>query len=138
MAESNQDNKNLKGFAILINSILTPLNENKKFKEKFGKVDTKILLNASNLDFAALITINDGIIRVESIPNKPKANLKKKRIRWNGFLEMDTTTFLSIAMNRLSPLAIGKKWLTRKVKMRGIRKLLILLKVFKFLSSYNE
>lgn len=138
MVESNQEDKKLRGFAILINSILTPLNENKEFKEKFGNIDTKILLNASNLDFAALITINDGIIRVESIPNKPKANLKKRKIGWKGFLEMDTYTFLSIAMNNLSLLGIGKKWLTRKVKMRGIRKLLILLKVFKFLTSYND
>ncbi|MFX1365771.1 MAG: hypothetical protein ACFFCE_03020 [Promethearchaeota archaeon] len=138
MTESNQENKKLQGFAILINSILAPLNENKQFKEKFGKIDTKILLNASNLDFAALIIINDGIIRVESIPNKPKANLKKKRIGWKGFLEMDTYTFLSIAMNNLSPLNIGKKWLTRKVKIRGIRKLLILLKVLKFLTTYKD
>jgi len=30
---------------------------------------------------------------------------------------------------------MAKKWLSGKIKMRGIRKLLILLKVFKFLTS---
>ncbi len=138
MAESNQENKKLRGFAVLINSILTPLNENKKFQEKFRKVDTKILLNASNLNYAALIIIDHGFIRVESIPNEPKANLKKREVGWKAYLEMDTQTFLAIAMNRLSLIGVAKKWLTHKVKMRGIRKLLILLKVFKFLTSYND
>ena len=138
MAESNQENKKLRGFAVLINSILTPLNENENFHEKFRKINTKILLNASNLKYAALIIIDHGFVRVESIPNIPKENIKKRNVGWNAFLEMDTQTFLAIAMNRLSILGVGKKWLTGKVKMRGIRKLLILLKMFKFLTSYND
>jgi len=138
MEESNQEKEKLRGFAVLINSILTPLNENKKFQDKFGKIDTKILLNASNLNYAALIILNHGFIRIESIPNKPKANLKKQELGWKGYLEMDTQTFLAIAMSRLSLIGVAKKWLTRKVKMRGIRKLLILLKVFRFLTSDND
>jgi hypothetical protein len=138
MTELNQDSKKLRGFAVLINSILTPLNENKKFQEKFGAIDIKILLNASNLKYAALIRINHGVIEVESIPNQPKVNLKKRKLGWNAYLEMDTQTFLAIAMNRLSLIGVAKKWLTHKVKMRGIRKLLILLKVFKFLTNYND
>ena len=138
MVESNQENKKLRGFAVLINSILAPLNENKKFKEKFGNVHIKFLLNASNLNHAAIITVKRGLLKVESVPNKPKENLKKQKIGWNAFLEMDTQTFLAIAMNRLSLLGVAKKWLTRKVKMRGIRKLLILLNIFKFLTSFNE
>ena len=138
MAESNQENKKLRGFAVLINSILTPLNENKEFQEKFRNNNTKILLNASNLKYAALIIIDHGFVRVESILNIPKENIKKRNVGWNAFLEMDTQTFLAIAMNRLSILGVGKKWLTGKVKMRGIMKLLILLKMFKFLTSYND
>jgi len=138
MAESNQENKKIRGFAVLINSILTPLNENKRFKEKFRNINTKILLNASNLNHAAIIVVDNGLVRVESIPNKPKENLKKQKIGWDAFLEMDTQTFLAIAMNRLSLLGVAKMWLTRRVKMCGIRKLLILLKMFKFLTSYNS
>ena len=125
MVESNQENKKIRGFAVLINSILTPLNENKKFQEKFGNVHAKILLNASNLNHAAIIIIDKGILRVESIPNKPKTNLKKKKIGWNAFLEMDTQTFLVLAMNRISMLGVVKLWVTRKIKMRGIRTLLL-------------
>jgi len=135
MAESNEENKNIRGFALLINGILSPLNKNKNFQEKFSKIDTKVLLNATNLNYAALIIIEQGSVRVESIPNKPKENLKKKKVGWDGFLEMDTQTFLAIAMSRISIPGMAKKWLSGKIKMRGIRKLLILLKVFKFLIS---
>ncbi len=134
-AESNEENNEIRGFALLINSILSPLNENKKFQEKFSKIDTRVLLNATNLNYAALIIIDHGFVRIESIPNKPKENLKKKKVGWNGFLEMDTQTFLAIAMSRISIPGMIKKWLSGKIKMRGIRKLLILLKVFKFLTS---
>ncbi len=138
MVESNQENKKIRGFALLINSILTPLNDNRKFQEQFEKYNIKILLNASNLNHAAIIIIDKGLLRVESIPNKPKENLKKRKVGWDAFLEMDTQTFLALAMNRLSLLGVTKKWLTREVKMRGIRKLLILLKIFRFLTNYNE
>jgi len=138
MVESNQENKKIRGFAVLINSILAPLNENKRFQDKFRNVNTKILLNASNLNHAAIIIVDKGLVRVESIPNKPKENLKKNKVGWNAFLEMDTQTFLAIAMNRLSLFGVAKKWLIRKVKIHGIRKLLILLKMFRFLTSYNE
>ena len=138
MTETNQEKKKIKGFAVLINSILTPLNENKKFQEKFRNITTKILLNAPNLNHAAIIIVDRGLVRVESIPNKPKENLKKREVGWNAFLEMDSQTFLAIAMNRLSLFGVAKKWLTRKIKMRGIRKLLILLKIFRFLTIYNE
>ena len=138
MVESNQENKKIRGFAVLINSILTPLNENKKFQEKFKNLKVKILLNALNLNHAAIIIVDKGLVRVESVPNKPKENLKKRKVGWDAFLEMDTQTFLAIAMNRLSLFGVAKKWLTRKIKMRGIRKLLILLKIFKFLTNHNE
>jgi len=138
MVESNQENKKIRGFAVLINSILLPLNENRKFKEKFGKINVKILLNASNLNYAAIIIVDKGLVRVESIPNKPKDNLKKRKIGWNSYLEMDSQIFLAIAMNRLSLVGVAKKWLKRDIKMRGIRKLIILLKIFRFLTNYEE
>ena len=137
MEESNHQDKKIRGFAVLIKSILTPLNDNKKFQENFRNVKTRILLNASNLNHAAIINVENGLVRIESIPNKPIENLKKKKVGWDGFLEMDTQIFLAIALNRLSLLGVAKMWLTRKIKMRGISKLLILLKMFRFLTNYN-
>jgi len=138
MADITKEQDKIRGFAGLINSVLVPLNENKKFQEKFRDKDAKILLNASNLNYAALIIIDHGSVNVKSIPNKPKANLKKKKVGWNAFLEMDTQTFLAIAMRRISMLGVAKLWLNRKVQLRGLRKLLLLLKMFKLLTNYDE
>lgn len=138
MVKSDQDDKKIRGFAVLINSILLPLNENTKFREKFREIDVKILLNASNLNHAAILIIEKGRIRVESIPNKPKENLKKKKVGWNAFVEMDTQTFLTIVLNRLSIFEIARMWITRSIKIRGIRKLLTLLKVIQFLTNNSE
>lgn len=138
VSDINGEKEKIRGFASLINSVLVPLNENNKFQEKFRNTNAKILLNASNLKFAALIVIDHGSVKVKSIPNKPKANLKKKKIGWNAFLQMDTQTFLYLAMNRISLLGVAKLWVTRKIKVRGIRKLLLLLKMLKYLTEYNE
>ena len=134
----NEKEEKLRGFANIINSVLGPLNENVKFQEKFKNIDAKILLNASNLNFAALMMIDHGSLNVKSIPNIPKSNLKKKEIGWDAFLEMDSQTFLGLAINQTTKLGVAKMWVTRKIKIRGIRTLLLLLKVFKFLTDYSE
>ena len=72
MSEIKLEKERIRGFAGLIAGGLLPLNENKKFKEQFAKTDIKILLNAINVNFAALISIKNGILSVESIPNKPE------------------------------------------------------------------
>ncbi len=138
MAEMNEEKEKLRGFPVLINSVLSPLNENFKFQEKFKNIKTKILLNASNLKYAALILIDHGSLNIKSIPNKPKANLKKKKVGWNAFLEMETQTFLTLAINRTSIIRVAKMWVTRKIKIRGIRTLLLLLKMFRILTDHGE
>lgn len=126
---------NARGFAGLIKSIMEPLNENLEFKENFKKLDRKFLINASNLEHAALISVNQGVLKVESVLNKPESNLKKKLIGWDGYISMDSQIFLALAMNRISIIGIGLKWILGKVKMRGIFKLLALLSIFEFLKK---
>ncbi|MBY9004529.1 MAG: hypothetical protein KGD73_11190 [Candidatus Lokiarchaeota archaeon] len=135
MDEKSLVNSNARGFAGLIKSIMEPLNENPEFKEKYKNLDRKFLINASNLNHAALITVNQGVLKVESVPNKPDSNLKKKTIGWDGYISMDSQIFLALAMNRISIIGIGMKWLLRKVKMGGILKLLSLLSIFEFLKK---
>jgi hypothetical protein len=135
MDNESMVNPNARGFAGLIKSIIEPLNENPEFKEKFNKLNRKFLINASNLDHAALISVNQGVLKVESVPNKPESNLKKKLIGWDGFISMDSQIFLALAMNRISIVGIGLKWILGKVKMRGILKLLALLSIFDFLKK---
>ena len=138
MSEVKVENKNARGFAGLVNNMLAPLNENEKFKEKFRHKHVKILINAVNVNFAALIIIDYGKLNVEGIPNKPKENLRKKNVGWDGFLEIDTQTFLAFVMNRISLFGIAKKWIIRKIRLRGINKLLHLLKLFKILIKNNK
>jgi len=124
-----------RGFAGLIENVMTPLNDNPKFKEMFKTTQRKYLINASNLDYAAIININNGTLTVQSVPNKPKTNLKKKVIGWNGFVSMDTNTFLAMAMKRISILKLGLKWIFGNVKLKGIIKLLPMLKLFDLLQQ---
>jgi hypothetical protein len=135
MSETELEKKRIRGFAGLIASGLLPLNENEKFREQFKNTDMKILLNATNVNFAVLIIIKNGILSVESIPNKPKENLKKKKVGWDALLAMDTQTYLALAMDRLPMSKLGFKVLTGKVKVRGLRKLLILKKMLILLSE---
>ena len=135
MSENSIINPNPRGFAGLIKNIMEPLNTNAEFKEKFNKFKRKFLINAPNLHHAALISLNLGILKVESVPNKPESNLNKDFIHWDGFLSMESPVFLALAMNRISIIGIGLKWIMGKVKMKGILKLLLLLKIFNFLKK---
>ena len=135
MSEIKLEKERIRGFAGLIAGGLLPLNENKKFMEQFAKTDIKILLNAINVNFAALIIIKNGILSVKSIPNKPKEDLKKKKVGWDALLAMDTQTYLALAMNRLPMTELGLKVLTGKIKVRGLRKLLVLKKMLILLSE---
>ena len=137
MSENETDMNKVRGFAGIIDNALTPLKTKLKFQTKFGKKSLKFLLNANNVNFAALIIIDHGQLKVESIKNKPLENLQKKKVGWDGYLEMDTQTFLRIAMNRISMLGVAKKWLTGKIRMKGIRKLLNLLKMFALLTDID-
>jgi patatin-like phospholipase/acyl hydrolase len=134
MEEIEIEEKKVRGFAGIIDNALSPLNSNQIFQERFRTTELKIVLNAKNANYAALIIVDRGILRIESIKNKPPENLKKKEIGWDALLEMDTQTFLAIAMNRISMLGVAIKWITGKIRMKGIRKLLNLLKIFKLLS----
>ncbi len=124
------------GFAGLINNVMGSLNDNAKFQETFRKTQCKFLLNASNLNYAALITIDRGNLIIQSVPNKPKSNLNKKNIKWDGFISMDSQTFLAFAMKRLSLIKLALKWISGDVKLKGLFKVLPLLKIFHILTEY--
>ena len=135
MSESNIVLNEARGFAGLIENVMGPLNDNSEFQEAFKDTQRKILINATNLNYAALIIIDKGSLSVQSVPNKPKSNLKKKIVGWDGYVAMDTQIFLALAMRKISMIKLGLKMLTGKVKMRGIFKLLSMLKLIKILTN---
>ena len=92
-----------------------------------------ILFNAVDGRYAALLKIDNGNVVVEGLKNKDKKKLKKKNLGWQGKLETTTNLFLKIATSELSTISIIKKIITRKIKIRGIRKVLILKDLFSFI-----
>ena len=135
MTESNIILKEPKGFAGLIANIMNPLNQDPNFIDAFKTTKRKILINATNLQYAALITIDNGTIRIDAIRNEPESNLKKKVSQWNGYVAMNTQLFLGLATKRVSILKLGFEILRFKVKVRGILKLFTLLKLLKLLTG---
>ena len=122
-----------RGFAGIIEKTFEPLNSKEKFKRRFETLNVNILLNAINVNYAALIEFSNGYVKVSSIPNKPKEELSKKKIGWDAYLEMDTQTFLALAMKRLSMTGLLKKIVKKEVRIKGMRKLLILPKILSIL-----
>jgi len=123
--------KKLRGFANIVSKQVEPLNENEKFTEKFKTTELKILLNAKDGKWAALLIIDNGTIYVEGIKNQPKENLKKANAGWDGLLETTTPMFLDLlGSDAISMGKVVKKILGRKIKIRGIKHVLVLLQLF--------
>ena len=128
---SEEKKKKLRRFARVVAKQVEPLNENEKFKERFKDVEVKILLNAKDGKYAALLVIDKGTIHVEGIKNQPKENIKKKVVGWDGLLQTNTAMFLELlGRDSVSMGKMVRKILIGKVKIRGIKKVLILLQLF--------
>ncbi len=126
-----KEKKKLRGFAGIVAKQIEPLNEMDKFKEKFAETELKILLNAKDGKWAALLVIDNGKIYVEGIKNQPKENIKKKNVGWDGLLETTTSMFLELLGNdKVSTGKVIKKILARKIKIKGIKHVLVLLQLF--------
>lgn len=128
-------NKRLRGFPGVVKGLLDPLNSREEFQEEFKDENFTVLLNTNDGKLAALITIQNGNLEIDSIKNIPKENIAKKNAGWGGKLETSTPLFLEIAMGKLSLVGIIFKVITRKIKMRGVRKLLKVLKMFGMLEQ---
>ena len=128
---TEEKKKKPRGFAGTVSKLVDPLNENEKFKAKFKDTELKILLNAKDGKYAALLVIDKGTIYVEGIENKPKKNLKKKIVGWDGLFQTTTPMFLEIlGGDEISMGKIARKWIFGPIKIRGIKNVLVLLQLF--------
>ncbi|MFX1569708.1 MAG: hypothetical protein ACFFCV_15220 [Promethearchaeota archaeon] len=126
-----EEKKKLHGFASIVAKQVEPLNQLEKFKEKFKDTEVKVLLNAKDGKWAALLVIDKGTIHVEGIKNSPKENLKKKNAGWDGLLQTTTPMFLEIlGSDDLSMGKVIRKIISGKIKIRGIKHVLVLLQLF--------
>ena len=126
-----EEKKRLHGFAGIVSKQVEPLNEMEKFKQKFKDTEVKVLLNAKDGKWAALLILDKGKIYVEGIKNNPKENIKKKNAGWDGLLQTTTASFLEIlGGGNVSTGKVIRKILTGKIKIRGIKHVLVLLQLF--------
>lgn len=131
MAEEKK--KRLKGFAKVVAKEVEVLNTIEQFKEDFKDSELKILLNAKDGKYAALLVIDKGKVYVESIENNPKENIKKKNAGWDGFLEAKMQLFVELlGGGDISTGSIIWKILTFRIKIKGIKSVLTLLKLFEY------
>ena len=122
MIEEVKETKNrLRGLPGIVAKQVEPLNSMEKFKEQFKDTEVKILLNAKDGKWAALLVIDKGKIYVEGIKNEPKENLKKKNAGWDGLLEATTQMFIDLLTgDSVTAGFVVKKILAHKMKIRGI------------------
>ena len=138
MSERPARKKKLRGFPGIIKNNLEPLNTNEFFKKKHAETSVKIMLNAFDAKAAAIVTIDKATIKVEGVPNTPREGLKKKVLGWNGKIETTLQIFMDIVIGKLKLGGMAKKVLSRKIKVRGIRKLLVVLDCFNILSYESK
>lgn len=129
--------KRKKGIAGIIWKMVSPLNENERFKRKFADTDVKILLIATDQRYMAMIKVKEGTIEVDDY-KYDKATIKSLKKERDALFKATTEVLLKLAMGKIGIGGVAVKWITRKVGLRGIRKLIVLLKIFYMMDVKGE
>ncbi|MHA1241525.1 MAG: hypothetical protein ACTSQU_12170 [Promethearchaeota archaeon] len=123
----------LKGIAKVVAKEVEVLNTIEQFKEDYKDSLIKILLNPKDGKQAALLVIDKGKIYVEGIENNPKSSISKKTLGWDGFIETKTKVFADIlGGDDISMGSIIWKVITFRIKIKSIKNVLILMKLFEY------
>ncbi len=121
--------------AALISNRMEPLRDNEDFRTFSKDLNMKVLLNATDAKYAALITIKNSTLTVDGIPNDDKKALKKKALGWNGKLATTSSMFFEMATRKFTQGEMLKKILSRKIKIKGVPSLIALQKMTNFLEE---
>jgi len=135
MSETNSSNVKEGTFAEAILKTYGPLNTKEKFKEKYADENFKILLNPKDGKYAALITVDKGVLRVDGIENQNKKHIDKSELDWDGFIQTSIALFDEIGKGNLSQSDIVKKVVARKIKIKNPK---ILLKLSEMMAFMKE
>ncbi len=119
-----------KGLAGLMWKQIEPLNYMEKFKKEFNDTTVNVLLNPKDQKNAALLKIDKGTIDVDAVKNDKET---LKNLEFDAIFEAPMEIFLDVFSGGLSAGTLMKKWITRKIKLRGLRKMMALGKVFELL-----
>jgi hypothetical protein len=119
-----------KGLAGVLWQFIEPLNFNEEFKQKFQDTRLFILMNPKDQKWAALLKIQNGTIDIDGIRNDKETI---KNLDLDSLFEAPAETFLNLFSEGLSTGTLLKKWITGKVKLRGLRKMMALKSIFELL-----
>ena len=119
-----------KGLAGILWQFLEPLNFNEGFKQEFQDTRLFILMNPKDQKWAALLKIQNGTIDIEGVRNDKETI---KGLELDSLFEAPAETFLNLFSEGLSTGTLLKKWITGKVKLRGLKKMMALKTIFEFL-----
>ena len=117
--------KRLKGFAKTVSSLLGTLNSNEDFKHIYHKQDLRFLLVATDYPPGVLLKIKEGVISFENVKQDEVKKTKK-----DGLIQCTLEQFMALTTGKLDPI---KAWITRKIKLRGPKKLVRLMPMFSLL-----
>ena len=123
-----------RGLAGMIAKDLEPLNSKEAFKEQYKDADFKLLLNATDGKYAALIIVKNGTVEVEGLKNDNKDNLKREVLGWNGKMETTLDLFFKMFKGELKTGKMLLKMITGKLKSKGNKYLMELDKMYKLLA----
>ncbi|MFX1327400.1 MAG: hypothetical protein ACFE91_04565 [Promethearchaeota archaeon] len=123
MSEPDLNIEGLSEFVKSIKERYESLNTNVKFKEQFKDDSVKILLNPTDVEYAALIEVDKGTISVTGVKNTPKENVKKEKLGWDSYMKTTRQIFKEIGDGTLSGKDIRRKVLARKIKVKGLKHL---------------
>ena len=119
-----------RGLAGLMWKIFQILNNNDEFKEEFADTKLTMLMNPKDQRVAAILKIDQGTVNIEDIENDKETI---KEVKLDALFEARTETFVDMFTTGLSILGILWKLITRKVKIRGMRKMMALNKIVEIL-----
>jgi len=120
-----------RGLAALFWQFIEPLNFNEEFKEKFGDTHLNILLNPKDQKWAALLKIEKGTIDAVSTKNDEET---LKTLEFDSLFEAPAEMFLNLFADGLSAGPLLIKMITRKIKIKGLRKMMALKEIFDLLA----
>ena len=115
-----------RGLADLLWTQMKSINDKTSFKEQYADAKMSFLYNLTDQNYAALIEIENGELRVKSIRND-KETLKD--IKVDGMLACSAELFFDFSSGKLSTGKTLLKMLSGKLKVKGAKKMQELAKI---------
>ena len=109
-----------RGLAGLLWIQMKPINQSEKFKEMYKDKTLSILYNLTDQSYAALITVENGVLDIKHIRNE-KETLDNLSV--DASMACSTELFFDFSSGKLSKFSALIKMLTGKLKIKNMGKM---------------